>query len=190
MDRQSCQLTSAKKADMQSADGACSACGCSQSPLDPEMAGLVGSQTQNQDSPWFLRSKGMRRLAVTIRQTDDFIEGRSLCSHQQQVFSIGAQTVMQLTYQSITHLKSEVKRLVAPHSDHQTSRKLCDHVFCTIGHQQMSKHMVHEESSRHICSVTLSVLHEQYLIIAACVLQTASGLSAFCMQNYQPHPSS
>ncbi len=71
---------------------------------------------------------------------------------------------VQLTYQRITHLESEVKRLVAPHSDHQTSRKLCDHIFGTIGHQQMSKHMVHEESSGHIRSVTFSVLHEQYLI--------------------------
>lgn len=45
-------------------------------------------------------------------------------------------------------------------TDHKASCKLSHHVLGSIGHQQVGKHMVHEQSSGYVASVTLNILHD------------------------------
>ena len=61
---------------------------------------------------------------------------------------------------SWAHLDSEVQSSVALCRDHEASRKLGHHVLGSIGHQQVGKDVVHEQSSGHVASITLDILHD------------------------------
>ena len=45
-------------------------------------------------------------------------------------------------------------------SDHEAGCKFSHHVLGSIGHQQVGKDMIHEQSSGYIGSITLDILHD------------------------------
>lgn len=69
-----------------------------------------------------------------------------------------------------THLDSEIKRLVTPDSDHEAGCKLCHHVLGPVRHQQVGKHMVHEQRPRGIGSVTFCVLQSACCAYCRCAM--------------------